>query len=71
MPMTADEIKNALEDSRSEKGWIKELCWQMAHLNEKPKYAPDPNFSEVGHVPHVDRQVAGEGQKRKYVRRQA
>lgn len=33
--MTAEEIKNASESSKTEAGWLKEIAYQLAVLNEK------------------------------------
>ena len=65
MPFTAKEIEELKEDHRSLAGWIKELCWQVAKLNEKP-VAYDQTFridDTVELTPVEPRQ------KRKYVRK--
>lgn len=68
--MTADEILNTLEDIKTEKGWLKELCYQVALSNELavaqaikedlPKFMPPP-AAPIAEIPR---------QKRKYNRRQ-
>ena len=60
MPMTSEEIKAALEDTKSEKGWIKEVAYQLAVLNETMAAGePEPDEAEAPEV----------RQKRKYVRK--
>lgn len=44
--MTAEEIKNAPESSKTEAGWLKEIAYQLALLNEHEK----PKFSQTFHV---------------------
>ena len=64
MPFTAKEIEELKEDHRSLAGWIKELCWQVARLNEHLEVA---DFIPAAPVPIEMAETPR--QKRKYVRK--
>lgn len=36
--MTADEIKDTPAEGRDERGWLKEIAYQLARLNERKAY---------------------------------
>ena len=74
MPFTAKEIEDLKEDHRSLAGWIKELCWQVAKMNEqKPEQIasnPGPHLAEDRLGGLVNSAIDGVRQKRKYVRKE-
>lgn len=43
--MTSEEIKETPQEARSQAGWLKEIAYQLAQLNESKQ---QPNVIQVG-----------------------